>query len=150
MFLIPVALVIRFVLGAIFVIVADAERAAEVFGHWRPPKKTRLFESIEVREIAQARQSPQGQETRRRHIGMGGARLRATRPGRYKSGAAQSGDHITADGSAENVSEAGTGDRLKIGHRRQRQLLQRSQTDTFRGDANRGSESAGRMYSRDS
>jgi hypothetical protein len=58
MFLIPITRVIRFILGAIFVIAADAERATQFFGHWRPPKKTRLFESIEVREIAQARQSP--------------------------------------------------------------------------------------------
>jgi hypothetical protein len=65
---------------------------------------------------------------------MGGAWLRAARPGGNQMGTTKSGDHVAADVSAENVGEAGPGDRLKIRHRRQHQLLQRSQTDTFRGD----------------
>jgi hypothetical protein len=54
------------------------------------------------------------------------------RTGRDESGASQRGDYIAADLSAENVAEAGTGDRLKIRHRRQHQLLQRSKIDTRR------------------
>jgi hypothetical protein len=65
---------------------------------------------------------------------VGSARLRAARPSDDQIGASQGGDHVAADGSAENVGEAGTGDRLKIRHRRQRQLLQRGQIDPLRRD----------------
>jgi hypothetical protein len=54
---------------------------------------------------------------------VGGAGLRATRPGGDQIGATKSGDHVAADGSAQNVGEAGTGDRLK-----KRQLLQRGES----------------------
>jgi hypothetical protein len=59
-FLIPVAVFIRFDLSAIFVfvIVPDAERAAEVFGQGRLAEQAGVFEPGEVGEIAQARQSP--------------------------------------------------------------------------------------------
>jgi hypothetical protein len=53
-----------------------------------------------VEEFAQARQSPQDQEGRCRHIGVGCARLRAARPGCDQSGASQCGDHVAADISA--------------------------------------------------
>jgi hypothetical protein len=122
----PFAVFIRFARGAIFVFViaCDAERAAEFFGQRRLAEQAGLFEAVEVGEVAQARQSPQRQEGRRRHISMGRARLRATRPGGDQIGAAQSGDHVAADVSAENVGDAGPGDRLKIRHRRQHQLLE--------------------------
>jgi hypothetical protein len=65
---------------------------------------------------------------------MRSARLRAARTGGDQIGAAQRGDHVATDVSAKNVGEAGTGDRLKIRHRRQNQLLERSKIDTLRRD----------------
>jgi hypothetical protein len=82
---------------AVFVIARDAERAAEFFGQRRLAEQAGVFEPGEVGEIAQARQSPQGQEGRRRHKGMGSARLRAARPGGDQIGAAKGGDHVAAD-----------------------------------------------------
>jgi ProQ/FINO family len=53
------AVFIRYDLDAIFVIIPDAERTAEVFGQWRLAEQAGVFEPGEVGEFAQARQSPQ-------------------------------------------------------------------------------------------
>jgi hypothetical protein len=46
----------------VFVIIPDAERAAQFFGQRRLAEQAGLFEPVEVGEIAQALQSPQPQD----------------------------------------------------------------------------------------
>jgi hypothetical protein len=80
------AVFIRFDLGAIFVIVSDAERAAEFFGQRRLAEQAGLFEPVEVGQIAQARQSPQPEEGRRRHTGKLARFWQRRRAGRRGAG----------------------------------------------------------------